>query len=127
MACSLGRLLAERGVTLPGLAERGGVTVVNLPVASNGRAEAVRLATLTAICAAPDCSPGGILTILPDCFPGGPAAGCGGRHRPAVRRAVRPPAAVRVVPSVRPGHGRKLHERGSWPRFGGRPAASVLC
>ncbi|WP_406397181.1 helix-turn-helix domain-containing protein [Streptomyces sp. NBC_00879] len=85
IACSLGRRLAERGLTLPGLAERAGVTVVNLPAASNGRAEAVRTSTLTAICAAPDCSPGGILTILPDCFPGGPAGGCGGRPRPAVR------------------------------------------
>ncbi|MFF3401521.1 helix-turn-helix domain-containing protein [Streptomyces sp. NPDC002659] len=103
IACSLGRLLAERGVTLPGLAERAGVTVVNLPVASNGRAEAVRASTLPAICAAPDCSP----VRHPHHSSGGPAAGCGGRHRPAVRRAVRPPAAVWVLPSVRPGHGRK--------------------
>ncbi|WP_406301056.1 helix-turn-helix domain-containing protein [Streptomyces sp. NBC_00885] len=84
IACSLGRRLAQRGVTLPGLAERAGVTVVNLPAASNGRTEAVRLATLTAICAAPDCSPGGILTVLPDCFRWA-GRGCGGRPRPAVR------------------------------------------
>lgn len=103
--CNLGRLLAERGVTLPGLAERAGGTVVNLPAASNGRTEAVRLATLTAICAAPDGSPGGILTVLLDCFPGGPATGCGGRPRPAVRPGGTP-SSSRLSGSFRPARAR---------------------
>ncbi|MET7622008.1 helix-turn-helix transcriptional regulator [Streptomyces sp. NPDC005408] len=65
IACNLDRLLAERGVTLTELAERVGVTVVNLSVLKNGRAKAVRFSTLTAICDALDCSPGDILTIAP--------------------------------------------------------------
>ena len=40
------------------LAERAGVTVVNLSVLKNGRARAVRFSTLTAICRVLDCQPG---------------------------------------------------------------------
>jgi putative transcriptional regulator len=58
----LDRLLAERGMTLTELADRVGVTVVNLSVLKNGRARAVRFSTLSAICEALGCQPGDVLT-----------------------------------------------------------------
>jgi putative transcriptional regulator len=57
----LDRLLADRGMTLTDLAERVGVTVVNLSVLKNGRARAVRFSTLSAICEVLDCQPGDVL------------------------------------------------------------------
>jgi putative transcriptional regulator len=58
-------LLADRGMTLVELADRVGVTVVNLSVLKNGRAKAIRFSTLTGICRALDCQPGDILTVAP--------------------------------------------------------------
>lgn len=52
---TLAAMLEERGMTLTELAERTGVTVVNLSVLKNNRARAVRFSTLTAICDALDC------------------------------------------------------------------------
>jgi putative transcriptional regulator len=57
----LDRLLAERDMTLTELAERVGVTVVNLSVLKNGRARAVRFSTLSAICEVLGCQPGDVL------------------------------------------------------------------
>ena len=54
----LDRLLEQRGMTLTQLAERVGVTVVNLSVLKNGRARAIRFSTLAALCEALDCQPG---------------------------------------------------------------------
>jgi putative transcriptional regulator len=65
IVCHLDRLLADRGMTLTELAERVGVTVVNLSVLKNGRAKAIRFSTLTAICDVLDCTPGEILTVQP--------------------------------------------------------------
>ncbi len=62
----LDKLLADRGMTLTELAERAGVTVVNLSVLKNGRARAVRFSTLTAICRVLDCQPGDLLTVRVD-------------------------------------------------------------
>jgi putative transcriptional regulator len=59
----LDRVLADRGMTLTELAERAGVTVVNLSVLKNGRARAVRFSTLSAICEVLDCQPGDLLAF----------------------------------------------------------------
>ncbi|MCW2749582.1 MAG: transcriptional regulator, family [Aeromicrobium sp.] len=59
----LDELLETRGMTLTELAERVGITVVNLSILKNGRAKAVRFNTLTAICHALDCQPGDLLTV----------------------------------------------------------------
>lgn len=59
----LDRLLAERGMTLTELAERVGVTIVNLSILKNGRAKAVRFSTLTAVCDVLECQPGDLLTV----------------------------------------------------------------
>lgn len=64
----LDRLLERRGLTLTELADRVGVTVVNLSVLKNGRAKAIRFSTLTALCRELDCQPGDLLSYRP----GGP-------------------------------------------------------
>jgi len=63
--CHLDRLLEERGLTLTELADRVGVTVVNLSVLKNDRARAIRFTTLTAICEVMDCQPGDLLSVRP--------------------------------------------------------------
>jgi len=62
----LDRLLEARGMTLTELADRVGVTVVNLSVLKNGRAKAIRFSTLTALCRALDFQPGDLLSFRPD-------------------------------------------------------------
>ncbi|MFJ9917694.1 helix-turn-helix domain-containing protein [Streptomyces rubiginosohelvolus] len=57
----LDRVLAERGMTLTDLANRVGVTVVNLSILKNGRAKAIRFSTLTRICETLDCQPGDLI------------------------------------------------------------------
>ena len=61
----LDALLVERDMTLTELAERVGVTVVNLSVLKNNRARAVRFSTLTAICDVLGCEPGDVLGLRP--------------------------------------------------------------
>ncbi len=61
--CRLGALLDERGITLAQLAERVGVSVVNLSILKNDRARAVRFTTLTALCDALHCQPGDLFTV----------------------------------------------------------------
>jgi putative transcriptional regulator len=62
----LDQLLADRAMTLTELADRAGVTVVNLSVLKNGRARAVRFSTLTAVCRVLECQPGDLLTVRKD-------------------------------------------------------------
>ena len=57
------RLLTERDMTLTELADRVGVSVVNLSVLKNDRARAVRFSTLTAICDVLDCQPGDVFSV----------------------------------------------------------------
>ncbi|WP_246456448.1 helix-turn-helix domain-containing protein [Nocardioides mesophilus] len=52
-------------MTLVELADRVGVTVVNLSVLKNGRARAVRFSTLTRICQVLGCQPGDLLSVRP--------------------------------------------------------------
>jgi putative transcriptional regulator len=65
VVCHLDRLLAARGMTLTELADRVGVTVVNLSILKNGRAKAVRFSTLTLICDVLGCQPGDLLSVGP--------------------------------------------------------------
>lgn len=65
VTCHLDALLEARGMTLRELADRVGVTVVNLSVLKNDRAKAVRFSTLTAICDVLDCQPGDLLRVAP--------------------------------------------------------------
>lgn len=63
VVCHLDELLAARGLTLTALADRIGVTIVNLSVLKNQRARAIRFSTLTALCDALDCQPGDLFSI----------------------------------------------------------------
>ncbi len=65
MRCRLGTLLDERGITLAQLADRVGVSVVNLSILKNDRARAVRFSTLTALCDALQCQPGDLFSVEP--------------------------------------------------------------
>jgi putative transcriptional regulator len=59
-------LLHARRMTLTELAERVGITIVNLSILKTGKARAVRFSTLEAICAALECQPGDVLEFVPD-------------------------------------------------------------
>lgn len=54
-------MLAKRKMSVTELSEKVGITMANLSILKNGKAKAVRLATLEAICKALDCQPGDIL------------------------------------------------------------------
>ena len=59
-------LLYARRMTLTELAERVGITIVNLSILKTGKARAIRFSTLEAICEALSCQPGDILEFVPD-------------------------------------------------------------
>ena len=54
-------MMARRKMSLNELSEKVGITLANLSILKNGKARAVRLSTLDAICRALDCTPGDIL------------------------------------------------------------------
>ena len=53
--------MAKRKMSLSELAERVGLTLVNLSILKTGKAKAVRFTTLEAICRELGCQPGDIL------------------------------------------------------------------
>ena len=54
-------MLARRKMSMTELSSRVGITMANLSILKNGKAKAVRLSTLDAICRALRCQPGDIL------------------------------------------------------------------
>jgi len=54
-------MLARRKMSSGELAEKIGITPANLSILKTGKAKAVRLSTMEAICKALDCQPGDIL------------------------------------------------------------------
>ena len=54
-------MLAKRKMKVTELSEKVGITMANLSILKNGKAKAIRLSTLDAICKALDCQPGDIL------------------------------------------------------------------
>lgn len=54
-------MLAKRKMSVTDLAEKVGITMANISILKNGRARAIRLSTLDAICRALECQPGEIL------------------------------------------------------------------
>lgn len=59
-------MMAKRKKGLTELANEVGITLANLSILKNGKAKAVRLETLNAICKALDCQPGDILEYVKD-------------------------------------------------------------
>lgn len=58
-------MLAKRKMSVTELSERVGITMANLSILKNGKAKAIRLSTLEAICRALACQPGDILEYDP--------------------------------------------------------------
>ncbi|MBQ9264204.1 MAG: helix-turn-helix transcriptional regulator [Clostridia bacterium] len=54
-------MLAKRKMSMTELSNQVGITLANLSILKNGKAKAVRLSTLEAICKALNCQPGDIL------------------------------------------------------------------
>lgn len=54
-------MLVKRKMSVTELSERVGITMANLSILKNGKAKAIRLSTLDAICKALECQPGDIL------------------------------------------------------------------
>lgn len=59
-------MLAKRKMSVTTLSEKVGITMANISVLKNGKAKAVRLSTLEAICEALECQPGDILEYRAD-------------------------------------------------------------
>lgn len=54
-------MLARRKMSVTELADKVGITMANISILKNGKAKAIRLSTLEAICRALDCQPGDVL------------------------------------------------------------------
>ena len=54
-------MLAKRKMSVTELSERVGIIIANISVLKNGKAKALKISTLTKLCAALDCQPGDIL------------------------------------------------------------------
>ena len=57
-------MMAKRKIGLTELAKEVDITLANLSILKNGKAKAVRLETLNAICKALNCQPGDILEYV---------------------------------------------------------------
>ena len=62
-------MLAKRKMSVTELAEKVGITMANISVLKNGKARAIRLSTLEAICKALNCQPGDILEYFDEVNP----------------------------------------------------------
>ncbi len=54
-------MLAKRKMSVTELSDKVGITLANISILKNGRAKAIRVSTLDAICKALDCQPGDVL------------------------------------------------------------------
>jgi putative transcriptional regulator len=54
-------MLAKRKMSVTELSEKVGITMSNISILKNGKAKAIRLSTLEAICESLNCQPGDIL------------------------------------------------------------------
>ena len=59
-------MLAKRKMQSQELAEKIGITQANLSILKTGKAKALKLSTLEAICKALDCQPGDLIEYQPE-------------------------------------------------------------
>jgi len=59
-------MLAKRKMSVTELTDLVGITMANISILKNGKAKAIRLSTLDAICRALDCQPGDLLEYRSD-------------------------------------------------------------
>ncbi len=62
----LDRVMADRKISLNELAKRIELTDSNLSILKTGKARAIRISTLQAICRELNCQPGDLLEYIPD-------------------------------------------------------------
>ena len=62
----LDQIMADRKMSLNELADRVGITNVNMSRIKTGKIKAVRFSTLNAICKVLECEPGDILKYIDD-------------------------------------------------------------
>ena len=62
----LDRVMADRKISLNDLAKRIQITNSNLSILKTGKARAIRVSTLEAICRELNCQPGDLLEYHPD-------------------------------------------------------------
>lgn len=62
----LDRVMADRKMPLNELARRVGITDANLSILKTGKAKALRVSTLEALCRELSCQPGDLLEFRPD-------------------------------------------------------------
>lgn len=55
------RHVGQKEISVAELGDKVGITMANISILKNGKAKAIRLSTLEAICEALDCQPGDIL------------------------------------------------------------------
>jgi putative transcriptional regulator len=63
---NLDRLLFDQELTLTELADRVGLTIVNLSILKTNKAKAIRFSTLEALCRELKCQPGDLLEWIPE-------------------------------------------------------------
>ena len=61
ISINLDVMLAQRKISVTEFAAKVGITMANISILKNGKAKAIRLSTLAAICEALACQPGDIL------------------------------------------------------------------
>ena len=54
-------MLAKRKMSVTELSERVGITITNMSILKNGKANALKMSTLVKLCQALDCQPGDLL------------------------------------------------------------------
>ena len=59
-------MLAKRKMSVTELADRVGITLANMSILKTGKAKAIKISTLAALCKALDCQPGDLLEYRPD-------------------------------------------------------------
>ena len=62
----LDRMMVERKISLGELAQRVGISNVNLSKIKNNKVTAIRFSTLNALCRALGCQPSDLLEYVPD-------------------------------------------------------------
>ncbi len=59
-------MLAKRKMSVTELSEKVGITMANISILKNGKAKAIRFATLNKLCEVLECQPGDILEYKED-------------------------------------------------------------
>ncbi len=59
-------MLARRKMSLTELSQRVGITLANMSILKTGKAKAIRVTTLAALCEALDCQPGDLMEYRRD-------------------------------------------------------------